>query len=115
MSVQLFLKPTASSSEPLLENLNTHTIASLYETYPPAEAHRPTIKTTIRQNTELAQYRGNQFTHSTASACDGASSIEAMRTEIAAWQKHRNNRGAPSTWHFTTQDAHKTLRLYPKL
>jgi hypothetical protein len=44
------------------------------------------------------------------------SSIETMRREICAWQQHRNNRGAPINWRFTTEDARiKLTRLYPKL
>jgi hypothetical protein len=43
-------------------------------------------------------------------------SIEALHNEITAWQKHRNNRGAPINWRFTTKDARiKLTRLYPKL
>jgi hypothetical protein len=39
-----------------------------------------------------------------------------MRAEVAAWLKHRNTRGAPIHWRFTTDDARiKLLRLYPKL
>ena len=37
-------------------------------------------------------------------------------TQISAWQNHRNNRGAPINWRFTTEDARvKLLRLYSKL
>jgi hypothetical protein len=39
-----------------------------------------------------------------------------MRSEVSAWLKHRNTRGAPIHWRFTTDDARiKLLRLYPKL
>jgi hypothetical protein len=39
-----------------------------------------------------------------------------MRREVAAWQKHRNNRGAPINWCFTTADARiKLAHIYPKL
>jgi hypothetical protein len=31
--------------------------------------------------------------------------VEEMRREVAAWQTHRNNRGAPVNWRFTTDDA----------
>ncbi|MBK9992274.1 MAG: transposase [Verrucomicrobia bacterium] len=113
-------KPTASSSEPLLENLNTHTIASLYETYPPAEAHRLAQRLEIHYTPKHGSWLNIAEIEFSAlnSQClrRRIPSIEAMRTEIAAWQKHRNNRGAPIDWHFTTQDARiKLTRLYPKL
>jgi len=39
-----------------------------------------------------------------------------MRRQTSAWQNHRNTRGAPINWRFTTEDARiKLLRLYPKL
>ena len=42
--------------------------------------------------------------------------ITLMREEITAWQKDRNNRGAPINWQFTTDTARiKLARLYPKL
>ena len=42
--------------------------------------------------------------------------LASMRREVSAWQLHRNHRGAPIHWHFTTADARiKLTRLYPKL
>jgi hypothetical protein len=42
--------------------------------------------------------------------------LGTMRSEVSAWLKHRNTRGAPIHWRFTTDDARiKLLRLYPKL
>jgi hypothetical protein len=41
---------------------------------------------------------------------------EEMRREDAAWQTHRNNRGTPVNWRFTTDDARiKLAHIYPKL
>jgi hypothetical protein len=42
--------------------------------------------------------------------------VEEMRREVAAWQTHRNNRGAPVNWRFTTDDARiKLSYIYTKL
>ncbi len=42
--------------------------------------------------------------------------IACMRHAVASWQPHRNQRGAPINWRFTTEDARiKLLHLYPKL
>ncbi|MFH1006426.1 MAG: IS630 family transposase, partial [Candidatus Latescibacterota bacterium] len=39
-----------------------------------------------------------------------------IKTEVAAWQNHRNNQNATINWQFTTKDARiKLRRLYPTL
>ncbi|CAN5254047.1 hypothetical protein BH10PSE16_BH10PSE16_42940 [soil metagenome] len=41
-------------------------------------------------------------------------SIETVRSEVAAWQSHRDNLQAKVNWQFTTKDARiKLKRLYP--
>jgi hypothetical protein len=41
---------------------------------------------------------------------------EEMRREVTAWQTHRNNRGTPVNWRFTTDDTRiKLAYIYPKL
>jgi hypothetical protein len=42
--------------------------------------------------------------------------IEAVKKEVAAWQKFRNNKNAKVNWQFTTPEARvKLTRLYPTL
>jgi hypothetical protein len=42
--------------------------------------------------------------------------LEVLRRDTPAWQAPRNNRGAPSGWRFTTDDARIRLRrLYPSV
>jgi DDE superfamily endonuclease len=42
--------------------------------------------------------------------------MEAVKTESAAWQEFRNNKGAKVNWQFRTEDARiKLKRLYPTL
>ncbi len=42
--------------------------------------------------------------------------MDDMKTEVAAWEKDRNNRTKKIDWQFTTSDARiKLKRLYPKL
>jgi hypothetical protein len=55
--------PQATLSSVVLDNLNTHTPAALYETLAPAEARRLLQKLDVRdtpQARELAQYGGNR-------------------------------------------------------
>ena len=42
--------------------------------------------------------------------------IEAVRKEVLAWQKFRNNKNTKVNWQFTTEDARiKLSRLYTTL
>jgi uncharacterized circularly permuted ATP-grasp superfamily protein len=42
--------------------------------------------------------------------------LEVLRRETSAWQVARDNRGAPSGWRFTADDARIRLRrLYPSV
>jgi hypothetical protein len=42
--------------------------------------------------------------------------MATMQTEVAAWEKDRNNSTKKIDWQFTTPDARvKLKRLYPKL
>ena len=42
--------------------------------------------------------------------------METMQSEVAAWERNRNNREMKIDWQFTTSNARiKLKRLYPKL
>ena len=104
----------------ILDNLNTHSTASLYETFPPEEARRLASRLEIHYTPKHGSWLN--VAEIELSALNGQclqrriSTIEVMRHEISAWQQHRNNRGAPINWRFTTEDARiKLIRLYPKL
>lgn len=112
--------PDATKVRLVIDNLNIHAIASLYETYPPAQAHRLAQRLEMHYTPKHGSWLNIAEIELSAlnSQClrRRIRSIEAMRHEILAWQKHRNNRGAPIDWRFTTQDARiKLSRLYPKL
>ena len=112
--------PDAIKVRLVMDNLNTHGTASLYETFPPAEARRLAERLEIHYTPKHGSWLN--IAEIELSALNGQClrrripTIEAMRGEISAWQKHRNNRGAPINWRFTTEDARiKLTRLYPKL
>jgi hypothetical protein len=112
--------PHATKVRLVLDNLNTHSPASLYETFPPAEARRLAQRLEIHYTPKHGSWLN--IAEIELSALNGQClqrripSIAAMRREVSAWQQHRNNRGAPINWRFTTEDARiKLLRLYPKL
>lgn len=112
--------PEAIKVRLVMDNLNTHDIASLYQTFPPAEAHRLAARLEIHYTPKHGSWLN--IAEIELSALNGQClqrripTIEVMRREISAWQLHRNHRGAPINWHFTTEDARiKLIRLYPKL
>ena len=112
--------PNALKVRLVMDNLNTHDTASLYETFPPAEARRLAQRLEIHYTPKHGSWLN--IAEIELSALTGQClqrripNIESMRGEVSAWQQHRNTRGAPINWRFTTQDARiKLFRLYPKL
>lgn len=104
----------------VMDNLNTHDTASLYETFPPAEARRLAERLEIHYTPKHGSWLN--IAEIELSALNGQCldrripSMAEMRQEIAAWELDRNSRGAPINWHFTTDKARiKLTRLYPKL
>ena len=103
-----------------MDNLNTHNIASPYETFEPCEARRLAKRLDIHYTPkhgswlnvaeiELSVLKGQCLDRRIAD-------METMRTEIAAWECDRNNSTKKIDWQFTTQDARvKLKRLYPNL
>ena len=112
--------PKAVKVRLVMDNLNTHALASLYETFAPAEARRLAERLEIHYTPKHGSWLN--IAEIELSALNGQClrrripSAQQMRTEIAAWQSDRNQRGAPVNWRFTTKDARiKLSRLYPKL
>lgn len=112
--------PDAIKVRLVMDNLNTHDLASLYETFPPAEARRLAERLEIHYTPKHGSWLNIAEIELSAlnTQCLGRRipAIAIMRREISAWLQHRNTRGAPIHWRFTTKDARiKLLRLYPKL
>lgn len=112
--------PEAIKVRLVLDNLNTHGVTSLYETFPPAEARRLAERLEIHYTPKHGSWLNLAEIELSAlnSQCLARRipDLATLRTEVAAWLKHRNTRAAPINWRFTTDDARiKLLRLYPKL
>lgn len=112
--------PQAAKVCLVMDNLNTHDIASLYETFAPAEARRLAERLEIHYTPKHGSWLNIAEIELSAlnSQCLNRRipTIEALRREVRAWQRQRNQRGAPVNWRFTTDDARiKLTRLYPKL
>ena len=112
--------PDATKVRLVMDNLNTHTIASLYETFKPKEARRLAQRLEIHHTPkhgswlnmaeiELSVLKGQCLNRRIAQ-------MSTMQAEIAAWENNRNSKTKKIKWQFTTADARiKLRRLYPKL
>jgi hypothetical protein len=112
--------PTAIKVRLIMDNLNTHDIASLYDTFPPAEALRLAGRLEIHHTPKHGSWLNIAELELSALAGQCLDrripDLASMRREVSAWQARRNQRGAPINWRFTTENARiKLLRLYPKL
>jgi DDE superfamily endonuclease len=101
------------------DNLNTHHIASLYETFTPAEAHRLARKLRIVHTPRNGSWLNVAEIELSVLGRDclsrrlgGAAELDA---ELGAWEQQRNRDGSKVRWQFTTADARTKLRrLYPQ-
>jgi len=102
------------------DNLNTHSVGSLYEAFPPEEARRLAEKLEIHYTPKhgswlnMAEVEIGVLSRQCLSQYIPAK--ELMTTEIAAWENQRNDAEATVNWRFTTADARIKLRtLYPSI
>ena len=113
------MSPEAEVIRVVLDNLNTHTLGSLFATYPPEEAWR------------LARRLEFHFTPKHASWLNMAecelsvlsrqclsrrlASKEAVAAEVQPWEEQRNKAQVKIQWSFRVADARRKLaHLYPQ-
>ena len=103
----------------VMDNLNTHNVASLYQTFPPEEAYRLASRLEIHYTPKHGSWLDIAEIELSALArqCIGKSRIpdlDTLRQLLEPWYKDRNQKQKGVTWHFTTDDARVRLkRLYP--
>jgi hypothetical protein len=110
--------PAAERIVLVVDNLNTHTPGSLYETFPPDEARRLTDKLELHYTPihgswlNIAELELSILTRQCLSRrIPDQATLEGA---VTAWQAERNARPAPVNWRFTTADARiKLQHLYP--
>ena len=112
--------PQATKVRLVMDNLNTHRAASLYETFQPEEARRLARRLEIHYTPKHGSWLNVAEIELSAlnSQCLNRRipDIDLMRKEVAAWELDRNNRAATIDWRFTTEDARiKLKRIYPQL
>jgi len=112
--------PEAKTIVLVMDNLNTHKLASLYEAFPPEQARaiaeRLEIHHTPKHGSWLNMAEIELSVLSRQCLDRRIASMDEMRQEVAAWEEERNERQVEVRWQFTTADARiKLRRLYPVL
>ena len=112
--------PEANKIRLVMDNLNTHSIASLYETFPAQEARRLVERLDIHYTPKHGSWLNMaeiEFSALSSQCLDRRiADVATMQSEISAWQNERNNKKACIQWQFTNDDARiKLKKLYPKL
>lgn len=103
----------------VMDNLNTHSLGSLYEAFEPAEAQRIARKLEIHYTPKHGSWLNVAEIELSALGKrlkDRVGTIENLTDEVAAIEKDRNDNARKVDWQFTTGDARIRLkRLYPVL
>lgn len=104
----------------VMDNLNIHKMASLYEAFEPEEARRLAKRLEIHYTPKhgswlnIAEIELSALTQQCLNR--RMPDIETLRKEITAWEQKRNNQQKGVDWQFTTDDARiKLKRLYPQI
>lgn len=104
----------------VMDNLNTHTPAALYETFEPQKAKalwdRFELVYTPKHGSwlNMAEIEINVMVRQCLNR--RIADIDTLRQEVAAWQVRRDQHEAKIDWQFTTDKARiKLKRLYPSI
>jgi len=122
----------------VMDNLNTHSIASLYEAFEPAEARRIADKLEIHYTPKHGSWLSSTLRLSSSLSLRAEGRPEGnmaeielsvlgrqcldrriadkatLVSEVSEWEKTRNGAGSKIDWRFTTKDARiKLKKLYP--
>ena len=112
--------PAAERIILVMDNLNTHTLASLYEAFVPAEARRLAEKLEIHYTPKHGSWLNMaeiELSLLSRQCLDRRIGKQAeLAREVTAWQERRNRQVVPINWRFTTADARIKLKhLYPSI
>jgi transposase len=104
----------------VMDNLNTHSPASFYATFPPDVAKRLTDRLEIHYTPKHGSWLNMAEIEfgilSRQCLKRRIPGIERLRQHLAAWEQSRNHDQRKINWQFTTQDARiKLISLYPSL
>lgn len=112
--------PEAIKVRLVLDNLNTHTTASLYQAFEPQEARRLAERLEVHYTPKHGSWLNVaeiELSVLQRQCLDRRlPDTDTMRSEIAAWEGDRNHGPSRIDWQLTTSDSRVKLKhLYPKL
>ncbi|WP_405065979.1 IS630 family transposase [Kribbella sp. NBC_01510] len=110
--------PDAEKVVLVMDNLNTHTIGSLYEAFDPAKAFALAQRLEIHHTPKHGSWLNIaeiELSALTRQCLDRRlDDLTLLNTELAVWQQATNTTQRQVDWQFTTEDARTKLRhLYP--
>jgi predicted ATPase len=110
--------PAAARVRVVLDNLNTHKLASLYETFAPEEARRIARRLELHYTPKhgswlnMAEIELSVFSRQCLDR--RMADEQTLKREIKKLEETRNAASSKIEWRFTTEDARRKLqRLYP--
>ena len=112
--------PQARRVVVVCDNLNTHTPASLYEAFEPAEARRLAARFEWHHTPKHGSWLNvaEMELSVVARQCldRRIPDLDTLKREVAAWERSRNAAVVKVEWQFTTADARvKLKKLYPTI
>ena len=110
--------PDAPVVRVVMDNLSTHTLGAIYDTFPAAEARRVVKRLEIHHTPKHASWLNMveiEIGVLRSQCLDRRiENKEQITAEIAAWEQRRNAERAQINWMFTTEKAREKLRkAYP--
>ena len=110
--------PDAERVVLVMDNLNTHKLASLYEAFPPEPARRIAERIEVHHTPKHGSWLNVaeiELSVLSRQCLDRRiDSREELVSAVDAWVSERNERAVGVNWRFTTADARiKLRRLYP--
>ena len=105
----------------VMDNLNTHSIGSLYEAFRPAEARRLARRLEIHYTPKHGSWLNiaeNELSALTTQCLSGRriATVEELSREVRAWERERNAAEVRVHWRFSIDRAREKLhRVYPQI
>jgi hypothetical protein len=97
----------------VMDQLNTHSVASLYEAFAPAEAERVAARLEVHHTPKHGSWLNMAEIELSALGRDLPERVgerAALVGHVSAWEGRRNGDGVKADWQFTTADARIKLR-----
>jgi transposase len=112
--------PDAEQIVLVMDNLNTHKKASLYEAFAPSEAKRIADKLEIHYTPKHGSWLNmaeiEMSVVSRQCLRERMDNVQELSKEALLWQQQRNCKEVKVDWRFTTDDARiKLKKLYPSI